>query len=311
LLEGASVSLLRVEDLGIRYGNFRAVQGVNFSLQAGETLGLVGESGSGKSTTARAVLRLVEPSEGRIFFDNQPVLELQGAALKSFRKKAQMIFQDPYSSLNPRRTVAQAILEPRLVHGLSSAGWIEKLLSQVGLLPEHAQRFPHQFSGGQRQRIAIARALASEPQLIVADEAVSALDVSIQAQVLNLLAKLQQELGLTVLFISHDLAVIRQVCSRVAVMYLGHLVEIGPAEVVCRRPCHPYTVNLVASIPGSSLSVPSVHPSERVSSGCPFAPRCFRAMERCWQEKPLLQELETSHEVSCFSPVCSETKEEE
>jgi oligopeptide transport system ATP-binding protein len=279
---------------------------VSFTLQKGETLGLVGESGSGKSTTARAVLRLVEPSGGGVFFHDQPVLQLTGAPLKAFRKKAQMIFQDPYSSLNPRRTVAQSVVEPRLVHGLPQQGWVESLLEKVGLLPDHAQRFPHQFSGGQRQRIAIARALASEPELIVADEAVSALDVSIQAQVLNLLAQLQRELGLAVLFISHDLAVIRQVCGRVAVMYLGRLIELGPAEEVCQRPRHPYTLNLVSSIPGSRRSTPPVATptSDQVAEpACVFAPRCWKAQPVCWRERPQLQELSTAHEVACHYPV--------
>ena len=300
------MSLLQVNDLCVNYGKFRAVDRIRFAVEAGETLGLVGESGSGKSTVARAVLRLVEPSEGEIWFDGQRVRPLLGPDLKRFRKRAQMIFQDPYSSLNPRRTVAQAILEPRQVHGLDTRGWSEKLLQRVGLLPEHAVRFPHQFSGGQRQRIAIARALASEPDLIVADEAVSALDVSIQAQVLNLLADLQAELGLAILFISHDLAVIRQVCSRVAVMYLGQLVELGPAEEVCQRPRHPYTVNLVSSIPGSHREVPQVPVQDTTSQGCVFAPRCWKADSVCWQERPQIKEMETIHEVACHHPVSLE-----
>lgn len=300
------MSLLQVKDLCVDYGKFRAVDQVSFSVAPAETLGLVGESGSGKSTIARAVLRLVEPSAGEVWFDGQSVRPLLGADLKKYRKRAQMVFQDPYSSLNPRRTVAQAILEPRQVHGLDTQGWTEKLLQRVGLLPEHAVRFPHQFSGGQRQRIAIARALASEPDLIVADEAVSALDVSIQAQVLNLLAELQKELGLAVLFISHDLAVIRQVCSRVAVMYLGQMVELGPAEEVCQRPRHPYTVNLVSSIPGSSRQVPPVPFSPKNSQGCVFAPRCWKANGVCWQERPPMKEMEQSHEVACHHAVSLE-----
>lgn len=300
------MSLLRVEELCVDYGKFRAVDRVSFQLAAAETLGLVGESGSGKSTTARAVLRLVEPSSGQVWFDGQQVRPLRGAELKKFRKRAQMVFQDPYSSLNPRRTVAQAVIEPRQVHQLETAGWIEKLLQRVGLLPEHAVRFPHQFSGGQRQRIAIARALASEPDLIVADEAVSALDVSIQAQVINLLADLQRELGLAILFISHDLAVIRQVCSRVAVMYLGQMVELGPAEEVCQRPRHPYTANLIASIPGSRARVPQPQPGQKSSSGCVFAPRCWKASEVCWRERPEMKEMEAAHEVACHHPVSVE-----
>lgn len=297
------MSLLQVKDLCVSYSKLRAVDGLNFSLESGETLGLVGESGSGKSTTARAILRLLDPSAGQILFEGEDVLRFKGIPLRKFRRRAQMVFQDPYSSLNPRRTVAESVLEPRKIHGLDTSGWLERLLTRVGLLPEHANRFPHQFSGGQRQRIAIARALASEPDLIVADEAVSALDVSIQAQVLNLLDDLQHELKLTVLFISHDLAVIRQICSRVAVMYLGQLVELGPAEEVCQRPRHPYTVNLISSIPGSDRAVPIVQSQHKFSQGCVFAPRCWKVQGLCWQQRPPLQELETAHEVACHYPV--------
>lgn len=297
------MKLLHVEDLSIHYGSFRAVEGVSFDLAKGETLGLVGESGSGKSTTARAIMRLLDPSQGKVYFDGQEVHALSGQALQGFRKRAQMVFQDPYSSLNPRRTVAQSILEPRQIHKLDCRGKLEPLLTRVGLLPEHGQRFPHQFSGGQRQRIAIARALASEPDLIVADEAVSALDVSIQAQVLNLLAELQAELGLAILFISHDLGVVRQVCARVAVMYLGEIVELGPAEEICQRPRHPYTVNLVSSIPGNQRELPRVQPKQKTSQGCVFAPRCWKADETCWQQRPFRQEMESAHEVACHHPV--------
>lgn len=300
------MSLLEIKELCVDYGKFRAVDRVSFRLAGGETLGLVGESGSGKSTTARAILRLVEPSSGQILFESQDVTRLRGAALQKFRGRAQMVFQDPYSSLNPRRTVAQTILEPRQVNSLPTDGWLDRLLQRVGLLAEHANRFPHQFSGGERQRIAIARALASEPDLVVADEAVSALDVSIQAQVLNLLGQLQEELQLTILFISHDLAVIRQICSRVAVMYLGQMVELGPAEEVCQRPRHPYTANLVSSIPGSSRSVPLMQTQQKTSSGCVFAPRCWKAQSVCWQQRPPMQELESSHEVACHYPLSVE-----
>ncbi|MBN9415957.1 MAG: ABC transporter ATP-binding protein [Candidatus Eremiobacteraeota bacterium] len=300
------MSLLQVKDLCVDYGKFRAVDQVSFALAAGETLGLVGESGSGKSTTARAVLRLVEAASGQILFDDQDVLRLKGRPLQQFRRRAQMVFQDPYSSLNPRRTVAQTLLEPRQVHGLSTEGWLSRLLLKVGLLEEHAQRFPHQFSGGQRQRIAIARALSSQPDLVVADEAVSALDVSIQAQVLNLLTDLQAQLNLTILFISHDLAVIRQICSRVAVMYLGQMVELGPAEEVCQRPRHPYTASLVSSIPGGSRTVPLVRAEQKVSTGCVFAPRCWKAQSVCWQQRPPMQEMESSHEVACHYPLSVE-----
>ncbi|MBX3169120.1 MAG: ABC transporter ATP-binding protein [Candidatus Eremiobacteraeota bacterium] len=300
------MNLLEVKDLSVSYGKFRAVDQVSFTLAGGQTLGLVGESGSGKSTTARAILRLVEPAGGQILFGGQDVIQLRGADLQKFRRRAQMVFQDPYSSLNPRRTVAQTVLEPRQVNALATQGWLDRLLQRVGLLAEHANRFPHQFSGGQRQRIAIARALASEPDLVVADEAVSALDVSIQAQVLNLLADLQRDLNLTILFISHDLAVIRQICSRVAVMYLGQMVELGPAEEVCQRPRHPYTANLVSSIPGSSRTVPLIRAEQKTSGGCVFAPRCWKAQSVCWQQRPPMQELESSHEVACYYPLTVE-----
>ena len=303
------MSLLQVSDLCINYGKFRAVDGVSFRLESGQTLGLVGESGSGKSTTARALLRLLEPAAGQILFDGQEVVRLKGAPLQKFRRRAQMVFQDPYSSLNPRRTVAQTVLEGRQVHGLPTEGWLDRLLQRVGLLGEHAHRFPHQFSGGQRQRIAIARALASEPDLVIADEAVSSLDVSIQAQVLNLLADLQNELQLAILFISHDLAVIRQVCARVAVMYLGQIVEMGPAEEVCQRPRHPYTANLVSSIPGSSKTVPVVQAEQKSWGGCVFAPRCWKAQSVCWQQRPPMQELQSSHEVACHYPLSVEEVE--
>ncbi|MCA9796894.1 MAG: ABC transporter ATP-binding protein, partial [Candidatus Eremiobacteraeota bacterium] len=241
--------LLEVDGLSVTFRSggllrpervLRAVDDVSLRLEPGETLGLVGESGSGKSTTARAILRLVQASQGTVHFDGQPVLALKGKALQAFRRRAQFVFQDPYSSLNPRQTIGSILAEPLIIHGLARGSEldarVDELMLKVGLSPEMKGRYPHQFSGGQRQRIGLARALASGPELVVADEPVSALDVSIQAQVLNLIDELQQEYGLAVLMISHDLAVIRQICHRVAVMFLGRIVETGPVEEVCRQP---------------------------------------------------------------------------
>jgi len=230
-----------------------AVQDVSFSLRAGETLALVGESGCGKSTTARSVLRLVEPNAGTVLFEGQDVRALDHQALRAARRRMQMIFQDPFASLNPRKTVGSAIAEPMVVHGLFSRdearGRVRELLKRVGLPPDMASRFPHEFSGGQRQRLCIARALALAPRLLVADEAVSALDVSIKAQVINLMMDLQAEMGLAYLFISHDIAVVERVSHRVAVMYLGEIVEIGPRAAVIDNPQHPYTKRLMAAVP--------------------------------------------------------------
>jgi peptide/nickel transport system ATP-binding protein len=230
-----------------------AVEQVSFTLQAGETLALVGESGCGKSTTGRSILRLVPPSAGRILFEGRDVASLDRAALRDMRKRMQMIFQDPFASLNPRKTVGGALAEPIIVHGLDGKRGarerVAELLRKVGLSPDMATRFPHEFSGGQRQRLCIARALALEPRLIVADEAVSALDVSIKAQVLNLMLDLQAELGLAYLFISHDIAVVERVSHRIAVMYLGEIVEIGPRGAIFENPQHPYTRRLMAAVP--------------------------------------------------------------
>jgi peptide/nickel transport system ATP-binding protein len=239
--------------LGRVRGRVHAVEDVSFQLRAGETLALVGESGCGKSTTGRSILRLIEPAKGRITFEGKDLSKADPTELRAMRRRIQMIFQDPYGSLNPRKTVGAAIREPMIVHGLRKASEadaeVARLLETVGLLPEHAMRFPHEFSGGQRQRLCIARCLALEPRLIVADESVSALDVSIQAQVINLLLDLQRDLGLAFLFISHDIAVVERVSHRIAVMLLGEIVEIGPRRAILENPQHPYTQSLISAAP--------------------------------------------------------------
>jgi peptide/nickel transport system ATP-binding protein len=239
-----------------RVGAVEAVDGVSFQLARGETLGLVGETGCGKSTTARLIMRLLDATAGEVRFDGRNITRLRGAALKAVRREMQMIFQDPYSSLNPRRTVGSIIAEPFAIHGLERdraqrKRRVQELMDTVGLNPEHYNRYPHEFSGGQRQRIGVARALALGPRLLIADEPVSALDVSIQAQILNLLRDLQRELGLTLLFISHDLSVVRYMCDRVAVMYQGKIVESASNEALYGSPQHPYTRELLAAVPGA------------------------------------------------------------
>ena len=291
-------------------GHVKAVDGVSFEIRRGETLGLVGESGCGKTTTGRAVLRLIEPSSGEVLFNGTPVLRLKDEELRKVRKQMQIIFQDPYGSLNPRMTVGGIVMEGMIAHGMyGRAERIERaqaLLERVGLDPEHYYRYPHEFSGGQRQRIGIARALAVEPQFIVCDEPVSALDVSIQAQIINLLSDLKREFGLSYLFIAHDLSVVEHISDRVAVMYLGKIVEQAPSEELFRNPLHPYTKVLLASVPSLETrerkrqpivgDVPSpLHPP----AGCPFHPRCPDVMDICRTEMPATIEKPGGHTVAC------------
>jgi len=290
----------------------KAVDRVSFALKAGETLGLVGESGCGKSTLARLLLALVRPTQGQVYFDGEEFTSMGRARLKNLRRQVQIIFQDPYSSLNPRMTVERILEEPFAIHGLGSRGerraWVAELLHEVGLGEEHLERYPHEFSGGQRQRIGIARALALKPRLILADEPVSALDVSIQAQILNLLAQLQARYGLTYLFISHDLSVISQISSRVAVMYLGRLMEMAPREVFAGARLHPYTEALLAAVPLPDPERPFKPPALKgeppspinVPSGCPFHPRCPEAeLPLCRDVVPEYRETAPDHRVAC------------
>ncbi|PYZ91514.1 peptide ABC transporter substrate-binding protein [Salipaludibacillus keqinensis] len=318
-----SEHLLQVEELKKYYpvrggffrkkiGDVKAVDNISLELKKGETFGLVGESGCGKSTAGRTITRLFKPTEGKIFFEGKDITNLRGSELRSLRQDIQMVFQDPYASLNPKMMVGSIVSEPLVNYGKGSESSLKdevmELLKRVGLPEDAYFKYPHEFSGGQRQRIGIARALALKPKLIVADEPVSALDVSVQSQVLNLLKELQAEFDLTLLFIAHDLSVVKHMSDRIGVMYLGNLVEVADADEIYKNPKHPYTQALISAIPQPdprnkseriilSGDVPS---PQNPPVGCPFHPRCPEAMPECSEKKPQLKEVNKEHRVSCL-----------
>ena len=301
-------------------GHVKAVDDVSFSVKKGETFGLVGESGCGKSTTGRTILRLLEPTEGKVLFDGVDVASLSTRQMQKTRRDLQMVFQDPFASLNPQMTVGELIEEPMKVHNLYSPEERKKkvieLMETVGLDPVYQQRYPHEFSGGQRQRIGIARALSLKPKLIIADEPVSALDVSIHSQVLNLLQDLQKEFGLTYIFIAHDLSVVKHISDRVGVMYLGRMVEIAPKNELYNNPAHPYTEALLSAVPIPNPRLKrerivlqgDVPSPANPPSGCAFHPRCPKAFDRCKVERPQLQDMGNGHYVACHLFANEESK---
>jgi peptide/nickel transport system ATP-binding protein/oligopeptide transport system ATP-binding protein len=303
-----------------KIGAVKAVDDVSFDVRRGETLGLVGETGCGKSTTARLIVRLLEATSGTVCFEGEDITERKGASLKALRREMQMIFQDPYSSLNPRKSVGSIIAEPFVIHGMLKGDGerrkrVQDLMDRVGLNPEHYNRYPHEFSGGQRQRIGVARAIALEPKVLVADEPVSALDVSIQAQVLNLLRELQREMGLTLIFIAHDLSVVRHMCDRVAVMYLGKIAEIGENDALYGFPRHPYTGALLSAVPvvdadggrrKRELLSGDVPSPANPPSACRFHTRCPKARDLCSTEEPLLEDKGSGTVAACHYPLTRE-----
>jgi peptide/nickel transport system ATP-binding protein/oligopeptide transport system ATP-binding protein len=292
-------------------GAVRAVDGISFDVKRGEALGIVGETGCGKSTTARLMNRLLQPTSGSIKIDGEEIAGLSRRQLKPLRRQIQMIFQDPYSSLNPRKTVGAIINEPFVIHGLNKGDGerkraVQDLMEQVGLNPEHYNRYPHEFSGGQRQRIGVARALALQPKMIIADEPVSALDVSIQAQILNLLRDLQREFDLTLVLISHDLSVVRHMCDRVAVMYLGKIVELADSDVLYTHPRHPYTGALLSAVPVPDPVLAARKKPSNPPPACRFHTRCPKMQQLCAEDEPLLEAKAPGDLAACHFPLTEE-----